>query len=351
MCAGATITFTAIPVNGGTAPIYQWYKNSVPVGGNSHFYSDGHLNNGDVISVKMTSNAACIVNPTANSNTINVVIDPLTVPVVTLIATTKDSICTGAKVVFIARVRNAGTAPSYQWVKNGVTVGPLTNNSEYTDSLLKNGDSVKVYVTTYTNPACVATNNVVSNILGFTVQSPITEKPVVTGPSAVNAGETGIVFSATGTTSSVYEWAVSAGASIVSGQSTSVVTVNWGNNPGSVVTKATNVCGGSPTNVKPISITTGTPGGQDLKIIPGQQVAKVTLYPNPSADQAHLELSGFGNVLTVTIADMTGKVVWQRDKLTNSTYLLPLDQLANGIYFVTVRDGVVTKTIKLVKAK
>ena len=59
ICPGTSVTFTAIPINGGTTPIYQWKKNSLNVGTNSDTYTDSSLNNGDSITVELVSNLAC----------------------------------------------------------------------------------------------------------------------------------------------------------------------------------------------------------------------------------------------------------------------------------------------------
>lgn len=52
-------TFTALTTNAGNSPSYQWKKNNVNVGTNSSTYTDNALNNGDIITCQLTSNAPC----------------------------------------------------------------------------------------------------------------------------------------------------------------------------------------------------------------------------------------------------------------------------------------------------
>lgn len=65
ICSGTAVTFQATPLNGGTAPTYQWKVNGVNVGTNSSAYTTSTLQNGQQVSCVMTSNAQCI-NPTWN---------------------------------------------------------------------------------------------------------------------------------------------------------------------------------------------------------------------------------------------------------------------------------------------
>ncbi len=58
VCSGTSVTYTAIPVNGGANPIYQWKVNGTNVGTNSASYSYTPAD-GDVVSCVMVSDALC----------------------------------------------------------------------------------------------------------------------------------------------------------------------------------------------------------------------------------------------------------------------------------------------------
>lgn len=81
--AGTPVTFTATPVNGGTAPVYQWKVNGSNTGTNSpsFIYTPA---NGDVVFCLLTPNAPC-VSSTFTSNIITMTVtNPVGALVVTL---------------------------------------------------------------------------------------------------------------------------------------------------------------------------------------------------------------------------------------------------------------------------
>ncbi len=83
ICAGTSVTFTAVPVNGGNTPVYQWQLNGINTGGNSSVYSSSALNNGDAITCILTSNAPCVLGSPAASNAIIETVNPRPSPAFT----------------------------------------------------------------------------------------------------------------------------------------------------------------------------------------------------------------------------------------------------------------------------
>jgi hypothetical protein len=70
ICSNNTVTFTATPTNGGSAPSYQWMKNgSIISTTSSNTYSTSTLADHDQVSVIMTSNLeTCLVGSPAQSS-------------------------------------------------------------------------------------------------------------------------------------------------------------------------------------------------------------------------------------------------------------------------------------------
>ena len=67
---GVLDTFTATVPNAGPAPTYQWRLNGANVGTNSPTYTNGSLNNGDVLVCRLTPDLAGCVNTVITSDTI-----------------------------------------------------------------------------------------------------------------------------------------------------------------------------------------------------------------------------------------------------------------------------------------
>ncbi len=169
VCQGTSVTFTAIPVNGGDNPVYQWKKNGQNVGSNQPVFQSSSLAHGDQISCVMTSVLPCVTLNPVNSNTITMVINPPVTAGLSVISNPSGPVCTGTAVNFSAIPQFPGTNPVYQWTVNGVPVG--SNSTQFSSSSLQNEDMVQCRMTS--NHACVINNPVFSNTIVMTVGDPV----------------------------------------------------------------------------------------------------------------------------------------------------------------------------------
>jgi len=207
MCAGALATFTATPVNGGTTPSYQWKVDGTSVGANSATYSSTSLTNGQVVTCVMTSNATCTSVSTATSNSMNIIINSVLVPAVSVaISTGSNPTCAGSAVAFTATPTNGGATPSYQWKLNGSNVG--TNADTYSNSSLTNGQVVTCVMTS--SSACASPSTATSTSIAMTVNAVVAPSVVIaltTGTNPMCAGSNAI-FTATPTNGGTpsYQW-------------------------------------------------------------------------------------------------------------------------------------------------
>jgi len=208
-CNGNSVTFTATPTNGGSAPSYQWRVNGVNVGTNASSYTSSTLANGDVVSCVMTSNLTGVTGNPATSNSINMTVSGPVTPAVTIAQTTgTNPACAGVSVSFTATPSNGG-APSYQWKVNGTNVG--TNSSTYSSSSLTNGAVVSCVMTS--SLTCASTATATSNNITMTINPSVAPSVSIAITSGTNPAASGssITFTATpvnGGTTPAYQWKV-----------------------------------------------------------------------------------------------------------------------------------------------
>ncbi len=204
ICAGTSVTFTATPTNGGSAPAYQWKKNGTNVGTNSATYSSSTLADGDVITCVLTSNAACASPVTVTSSGITMTVNPTVTPAISITADNTE-ICAGTDVSFTATAMNGGSNPAYQWKKNGANVG--TNSATFTSSSLADGDMITCMLTS--NAACAGTATVTSSGITVTVNPTVTPAISITADNATICAGTNVNFAATATnggSNPAYQW-------------------------------------------------------------------------------------------------------------------------------------------------
>ena len=179
VCASSTGNVYSIPAVAG-ATSYTW---SVPAGWaittgqgtNAITVTAAAGNTGGNISVQASNGCQ-----TGGGAPLAVTGGSLT-PSVIVVSNTGNTICQGTVATFTATAFNGGTAPFYQWKKNGVNVG--ANSLTYSVSNLVNGDAVSVALTSSVSCPTVAT------VTGFgpplTVVPNVMPTVTINGPSAV----------------------------------------------------------------------------------------------------------------------------------------------------------------------
>ncbi len=118
VCSGTTVTYTATPSNGGSAPTYQWKKGGVSISGATNTTYSYTPANGDVITCVLTSNAPCASPATATSSSITMTVNPLPSP--TISGTT--SIASGSSTI----LSFSGTASDVVYYWNGAATNTTT---------------------------------------------------------------------------------------------------------------------------------------------------------------------------------------------------------------------------------
>lgn len=206
VCAGSPANFTASTTNGGATPAYQWQVNGINTGTNSATYTNSGLYNGEVVSCVLTSNAFCTTAPTAASNSMIMTVNPQVTPAVSITAA-EPFVCTGSAAGFTASPAGGGTAPSYQWLVNGLPTG--ATGPTYVSATLNDGDAISCVMTS--NAACPATPTAVSNTIVEQVKAVPNSSVSVAASTTTICSGTQVTFTATpvnGGSSPGYQWLV-----------------------------------------------------------------------------------------------------------------------------------------------
>jgi hypothetical protein len=176
----------------------------------------------------------------------------------------------------------------------------------------------------------------------------ISSKPAIpasiSGSIAVCPNEQNLVYSTPQVGTYTYTWTVPAGCTIVSGQGTNSITVNWGTAAGLVYVKANNSCGSSANRSRSVSILTCAQGADNSGGTVSPALESLSIYPNPSSGNFTIE-SPFGG--DFVIQNEMGQIV-RSFKLNNDNAMkINITGLTSGLYFIIgMHEGqVVTQKI------
>jgi hypothetical protein len=204
VCQGASVGYTATPVNGGQNPTFQWQINGINVGTNSPNYAYVPVS-GDVVTCILTSSEQCSTGSPATSNSITMTVNPI-LPVSISIAASSTQVCAGTQVVFTATPVNGGQNPTFQWQINGINVGTNSPNYAYVPV---SGDVVTCILTS--SEQCSTGSPATSNSITMTVNPILPVSISIAASSTQVCAGTQVVFTATlvnGGSNPTFQWKV-----------------------------------------------------------------------------------------------------------------------------------------------
>ena len=331
ICSGTSITLTATPTNGGTAPTYQWKKGGAAIAGATNTtYTTTTAANNNSYTVTMTSNAACPSTPTATSAAVVITVSSNLTATISISVAPSATIYAGQSVTFTATYSNGGSAPVFQWKKGGVAISGATN-SGYTSTSLSNNDVISITMTS--NASCVTTAQVSSNAITMTVNANPAFDTHVSGPTSVSTDETAVTYSVTNQPGMTYTWSVPTDATIVSGQGTSSIVVDFGSLSGNITLVETNPAGQTSTITVPITVssTITTP------VLVASTEPSIKVYPIPCSDKVSIELNeSVSTEVSYTLIDVLGNTVMTGTQTYSGT---PIDleiPFASGMYQLVI---------------
>jgi hypothetical protein len=346
VCEGSFVNFTITTANTGTSPTYQWNVNGAPAGvGSTYGYAPA---NGDVISVTLTSSATC-ATPSSVTNAVNMTVDPMQAPAVSVTSTPGSVVCQGTSVTFSAVPSYGGTAPTYTWMKNSTTISTAPGFS-YVPA---NGDVV--YCILGSNYHCRLADNATSSHINMQVDLPVVPAVSISSYPGLNiAAGQAVTFTATvtggGGPTPSYQWLIN-GAAIAGATQSTFVSSNLFN--GDSVTchvLSSGGCSGMLGSSFVVIHVIGTGVGQI-----NTAGADIRLLPNPNKGTFAIKgtLGTTSNEeMSLEITDMLGQVIYSSKVQVHNgevdEHIALSKNLANGMYILNLHSGADSKVFHFV---
>lgn len=302
-CTGQSVTFTATPTNGGSAPTYQWKVNGNNVTGSGNTYTSSSLANGNVVSCVMTSNSSCANPTTATSNSVTMQVSSSVAPSVS-IAITKGAnpSCAGDTVTFTPTPTNGGSSPAYQWKKNGINTAV---GASFTSVSLINSDVISCVLTS--NLQCASPTTATSNTINMTINNVPT---ISQNGNVLTAGS-----------SSSYQWYLN--GVLIPGATNQTYTATAS---GTYTVKGVGNCESQP---KTVTVTGIENVIEDFSF---------RIFPNPANKDFSVAVNENLISAVLNIYDEAGKKISSL-KIESTETKLSTENFAEGIFLITISNG------------
>lgn len=181
----------------------------------------------------------------------------------------------------------------------------------------------------------------------------------INGPSSVTPGQANVQYSLPFTAGVTYNWLVPSGASIITGQGTNSITVNFGTSGGNVSVTIVNACGTAPRANKPVTVAAAK---QSLSLKKETALYNrgvelgMGIYPNPAKNTATVTFGSAeaGARFEVLLINTVGESLQSKAGVTVAglnTLQLDLGKYSSGVYFVRLVTAGKLQIQKLVKEK
>lgn len=331
-CTGTLITLTAMSLNGGASPAYEWAVNGAILGAGSSFTYVPE--NGDVVTVDMTSSLVCAAPRVAVAAKTMLVLESQT-PSVTVTVHPGTNICQGTVANYAAIPAYGGVSPSYEWIKNGILVGVASDYSYVPD----NGDEIECRM--ISGYRCRRSDVANSTRIIMDVDAPIAPKVTVEANPAIIAPGQVQTLAATvtdGGAMPLYTWRLN--GTIIAGATSSSITRNDLVNGDVVTCNVTNGAGCTGLQgAGHATIRVSGVGVNNVSLTEGN----IQLQPNPSKGvftlKGKLARATDQNV-TIIITDLLGRTVYSsvftaREGIINEPVQLS-NATANGMYMLSL---------------
>ncbi len=144
VCLYTPVTFVTAPTYGGPSPTYRWMKNGITAAiAPSYSYMPA---NGDFIIAVLFSDYQCLLVDSIYSNPVNITVQPLLIPTVSIAAHPGTTIGIGQYDTLVTTVINGGTHINYQWQINSTIITGATTDT-FISNTIADQDTVTCVVT------------------------------------------------------------------------------------------------------------------------------------------------------------------------------------------------------------
>ena len=228
-------------------------------------------------------------------------------------------------------VPSVSGATSYTWTApGGASLGSL--NGTNTMSIIYPSNFATGSLCVTANNACGTGSPRCINVKGVSANP-----GAISGPATVCANDLADVYTVSPVFGSTnYQWTTPSGSTIVSGQGTNSIIVDWGSNGGVIGVTALGPCGNSGTRTLNVTMNCRISGNATEEM-------NISAYPNPAKDILNLSvISESKEIYSLQLIDYSGRIVssstWKVMEGKN-TKSIDISGIAKGMYQLTILNS------------